>query len=324
MFTLTMTLLLSLVGQDVQDDPAADLHNLCKAFVQCESYAFQLESKDEGSGFGRSRMGRGGEQQANQPAPATMGWFQKGQPCQIKVGEIEAYRLDQDVVYRQGEGKWKLFDVRTMRGGSGRRGGEDRQRGEGGGQRMTREEMIEKYDTDGDGELNEEEMKTAREAMGSEAGRRGGERGQTGDFSAMRHLYSMSRITLPHEAMKKIDGKVVEIKCEAAEEESGVKKVYSGVLTSEGAEALASSGFRFGRRRGGDSEESGPAFDCSGTLCLTATEGGRIEMIQITTLMKGSFREREFEQKRTMTIKLSDLGQVKIEVPEEAMAEFAL
>ena len=356
MFTMIMVLLLALAPQDAPDtpadatnDPAAELTKICSHFTQSENYAFKFESKDESTGFGgRMRGGRSG----NQPAPAVKCRYQKDKPVQIKIGDVvEAYRLDQDVVYRQGEGSWELFDRQSMRGGFGRRGAGGREGGAAGGQRMSREEMIKQYHTDGDGQLNEEERAKAREAMRGNTSGAGEQRisreemikrfdkdgdGQLSEeeeaagseamqrearaATALRSLSSLSRISLPHETIKKINGKVENIQCEPAED--GI--VYTGVLTAEAAQAIGGGGFRFGRSRGGENAETGPAFDFSGTVRFTAKEKGRIELIEITTLMKGMFREREFEMKRTTTITLSEIGKVEYEVPQEAMDKFAL
>ena len=137
-----------------------------------------------------------------------------------------------------------------MRGGSGDRGQGVRGEGGRGGDRPqppSEEELIKKYDKDGDGKLNEEEREAARKAMEEDRARQGGgERPQrsTRGFSSMRAMFSLGRLTLPHMTMEKLKGTVADI--QRTEEEG--KVVYTVALTKDGAESLSSGAARFGRR----------------------------------------------------------------------------
>ena len=80
---------------------------------------------------------------------------------------------------------------------------------------------------------------------------------------------------------------------------------------------------RFGRMRGRPGG-GGPTFERSGTIRVVATAEGKMEKIEITIKTSGSFGERDFSTTSKSIIELSDLGKIKVEVPEEAMAEFVL
>jgi hypothetical protein len=302
MLTLFTGLVLALVAQDdAAKDPAKDFKALCQQLMKAESYSFQVVQKDEG-GMSGMRMGRGGREgaQGGTTEPTKVaGKYQKGKPFHIKSGKLEAYRLEDATVYKEGEGKWQLYDRQAMMRGFQRRGGQGGERAERGGR----------------GEGGE---RGERGGRGGEEGERG-ERGGADQFANMRAVMSLGRVTLPHETIKKVFEKVKDIKCE----EKDKKVVFNCTLTKEGADALSTSS-RFGRMRGGRGGEGGPTFENSGTIQLIATAEGKIEKIEINTQMKGSFRDQDFERKSAITIVLSELGKIKLEVPEEALSKFVL
>jgi hypothetical protein len=302
MLTLFTGLILALAGQEAQVDPTQEFTNLCKAMAECESYKFQIVTKQEG---GMMRMGgRGGA-----PEPTTVsGQFKKGQPYHIKSSDTEAYRLLDQIVFRGAEGKWQRFDREAMMAGRRGQRGDRAQRGEGGdrGERGQRGEGADRGERGQRGEGGDR----------GERGQRGDRAG--GDFSSMRTVFTMSRVTLPHEIIKQFEGKVKDIQCEKKDG----KVIYKGVLTKEGAEALG-GGARFGRMRG-QGGEGGQSFKNSGTIELIASEKGVIEKIAVDTKMSGSFGDRSFERSQKISVAVSDLGKVKFEVPEEVMSEFVL
>lgn len=300
MFTLVAGLVLVLA---TEGDPAKELSDLSQGLVKTESYAFQIVIKDEGSGMGRFPGGeRGGTPEPQKAA----GKFQKGKPYYLKTDALEAFRMENEkdpsrsqTVYREPEKEWQLFDSQSF-------GGRFVRSGEGGrGERAEGREGVE------EGRGREERGQGRRgEREGSEGERRAGPSG------SMRALFTLGRMSLPHEIMKKVDGKVKDIQ----RKEEGGKITYTGTLTEEGAEAV-SGGARFGRTRG-ESREGAPALKRSGTILVVASTGGSVEKIEITTQTSGSFGGQEFKRIQTTSMNLSDFGKVEIEIPKEAMAKF--
>ena len=270
---LSMMMGIVLFAAVPQDEPAQvdytqEFNDLCKSLVSAQSYAFEMVTKSEGGGFGRRRPG--GEE-AREPTKIS-GKFQKGQPFHVKSGTVEAYRLEEDTVYRQGEEGWQFFDPEAMRSAF-RRGGE--RSGEREAPRpQSEEEILKNYDKDGDGKLNEEEQAEADKAREEERPRRT-EGDRRGGFSGMREIFMLTRLDSPHSTIEKILDKVTDLKREAGEE----KNVYSGTLTKEGAQALMGGMMRFGRR-GGD---EGPSFDYAGSIRLTTDASGKLQQIEYTT-----------------------------------------
>jgi hypothetical protein len=320
MLTLMTGLMFIFLQEEIQEDPAKKkFTELCQRIVQAENYGFKVTVQQEGGGFGgRGRRG-GGE-----PAPTVYkGAFQKGKPVHVKVGEIEAYRLDESIVCKEAEGEWQAFNPESMRSAFGGRGGFGRGEGGRGGDRPpppSEEEMIERFDKDGDGELNDEEMAEARKVMDEERARRDSERSQQrpGGLSSMRAIFSLGRFTLPHLTMENLKGKVADI--QRVEQEGAV--TYTVTLTKEGAETLSGAS-RFGRMRGGEGE-GGPEFEHSATLTFTMTPEGKMSPIEIKSTMKGFFREREFEMTTKTSIEVTGVGETKVDVPEEVMTKFTL
>jgi len=235
------------------------------------------------------------------------------------------------MVYREAEGEWTFYDPEELMNsfrnrrdrGEGREEGRGEGRGEPRGGRPSEQDMIERFDTDGDGVLSDEERAAARETLDKERAEAGeGERAQRdrsrSRFGGMRTLMTLSRVSLPHETVKKLVGQVTEITKTTAEE----KVVLKGKLTAEGAKALGSRTSPFGRRGGRGGEE--PAFDYSGEVELVVTAEGAIETIVITTTMSGEMMDRTYESSQKTTIVVGDLGTVEMEIPEEAMALFVI
>jgi len=103
----------------------------CAKLAESPNYTFQHLSLDEGGGgFGRGgRGGEGGppaEGQAAAPPPAPvpvefLAHVQNDQPVHFKQGEMEAWRQEGVLVWRNGTGAWERMDMQSMRGGG--RGG---------------------------------------------------------------------------------------------------------------------------------------------------------------------------------------------------------
>ncbi len=87
--------------------------------------------------------------------------------------------------------------------------------------------------------------------------------------------------------------------------------VYSGTLTEEGATTLQ----RFGRRSGG---EGGPTVaNPSGSVKFWVKDGALSKYeFQLKGTMK--FGDNEFQNDRTTTVEIRDVGTTKVNVPEEA------
>lgn len=313
MLTLLATAALTVCVQDAQDDAAtaapqdeakAELVRLTEALAKAESYSFTQTGSGSGGGFGRGGFGRGrgrGQESADTaepPAPpVTRGIYKKNMPLQLSQGESVAYKDGEQFVYKNSEGKWELLDMESMRdrfsrGGQG--GGRGRGRGgdEGGGR------------------------------GGEEGGR--GERGQ-GDRAGMESLRAVMGLrgaAAPHASLAGFADQVDSV---TRSEKDGVI-TYTGDLTEEGAEALASAG-RGGRGgfggRGGRGGEGGPEIDWEGTYTITVKEGA-IASVTYETSMFGIFGDREFERTSETEISIAEMGKAKLEVPEEALAQFEI
>lgn len=98
----------------------------CAKLAETTSYTFRHLSLDEGGfggGFGRGGRGAEGGPPEGQvpptpPAPVPVEFLahvQKDQPIHFKQGEIEAWRRDGVMVWRNGEGAWERMDRNSMR-----------------------------------------------------------------------------------------------------------------------------------------------------------------------------------------------------------------
>ncbi len=322
MLTVLAGLILVVAAQD--EDPTQDYAKLYQALITAESYSFEVVVETTGGPMRRG--GRGGQGGAPEPTK-TVGKYQKEKPYLVKSGETEAYRLDDMMVYREAEGEWKLYDPEELMNSFRNRRDRDGGRGESRGGRPSEQDMIERFDADGDGALSDEERATARETLQKERAESGeGDRAQRDQrdqgrsrFGGMRALMELSRSTLPHETVQKLIGQVTDI-TNKSEVEDNV--YFKGTLTAEGAKTLGSRISPFGRRGGFGGEA--PEFDYSGDVELIITAEGAIEKIVITTKMSGEMMGRTFDSTRKTTIMVGDLGKAEMEVPEEAMALFVI
>ncbi len=333
MLTFLAGLILVAAAQD-QDpvdaqEPTRDFAALFHVLTKAESYSFEVVVETEGGGFGR--RGRGGPREPSR----TIGKYEKDNPFFVKSGSVEAFRLEEMMVYRESEGEWKFFDREELMNSFRNR----RNRGEGEGQGTRRgggpseQDMIERFDTDGDGVLSDEERAAAREAIEKERAAERAKRSESGAVEGgegarnergrgrsggMRALMGLNRVDLPHETVKKIAGQLTDI----ARTEAEGKVSYKGTLTAEGARALVAGGMTFGSRGGFGGEA--PAFEYSGDVAVVVAAGGAVEKIVITTRTSGEFMDRAFEMTRKTTLRVSDLGKVEVEVPEEALSLFVI
>jgi len=269
-------------------EAAKALTGFVNELVEAESYAFtsetETESGDEGGG-GRGGGFGGGEQ------PPTKGAWKKGLPMQLAIGEVQAYKEGEQVVYKNAEGEWEVFEFTGF--GRGERGGGG-ERGEGGG-------------------------------AGGGEGRGGGERGagerpegggDRGGFSSRRALFTAMAASPPHQMLKDLEGKVEGVE----KKEQDGKLVFTGKLTKEGAEGLggASRFFRGGRGGGG-----GPEIETTGKFAIELAAGA-ISTIRFEVTRSGSFGERSFERTTIQTIAIEKVGATELEVPAEALAKFEI
>jgi len=295
---LTVSALLSLpVSMGTADDTPA-LAEACKKLASAENYTFTFESENTG---GQARRGRGGEEPPAANTP-TEGMYQKGSPVYLKRGDTVVYRSDEQMVYKNADGKWEVFDPQSMRGGFGRRGGQ------GGGDDTA--------DHSGGGNPD----RPRRGGPGGHDRRQGGQdRGQArGARGAMMGVFAMRTVQLPSELVEKIDTKVTDV----TKEEKDGKTIYSGKLTEDAARALGSmGGGRFGGGRRGGGGGDAPQFDTKGTIQVTVANG-QVEAIQLDTTVSGSFGDRNFERTSKSTIHVSKIGETKYEVPKEVQVLF--
>lgn len=140
-----------------------------------------------------------------------------------------------------------------------------------------------------------------------------------------RGLFSLMRVTAPHEDFSGFGDKVSSVEMKTGE---GDVVVYTGKLTEDAATAINGRGmmmrggraFGGGGGRGGDDSE-GPQFDTSGTFTITA-KGGAITSAVFEVTVSGAFGENEFERKTTRSLTFDKVGKTEYEVPEAALALF--
>jgi len=331
-------------------DPQKQLVALTDRMSKAKSYEFTIKTESTGTGTGggfggRDRggrdAGRGGEEGggeeggADRPAPPqrepeiTKGAFSAELPMHLTIGETEAYKDLDQIVYKNEAGEWTLFDRASM-GGRGMRGGGGGGdaggaggRGERGGARGGQGGQG-GDDTGGAGGRGDRGGQGGGEQGGGEAGGGRGQRGQRGFGGMNRGLFSLMRVTAPHEGLAGFGDKVTSVEMKAGE---GDVVVYTGQLTEEAATELNGPGMTmrggraFGGRGGDDSE--GPQFDTSGTFTIS-TKGGAITSAVFEVTVSGSFGENEFERKTTRSVTFDKVGKTEYEVPEAALALFEI
>lgn len=102
----------------------------CAKLAEAPSYSFHYLVLEEGAPFGGGRGGRGGGEggapaaeaaPATPPAPVPVEFrarVQKGQPLHVQQGTLEAWRKDNVLVWRSGEGPWQRMERGAARGGA--------------------------------------------------------------------------------------------------------------------------------------------------------------------------------------------------------------
>ena len=343
MLTLITSALLICGGpQDAAATPALDtkteLVQATKKLTAAESYRFVTvtESKrvvdgEEGGGAGAGAGGRGGGRQGG-GAPAeevpTKGAWHLGMPMHLVVGETEAYKDGDQVIYKDAEGVWKPLEM-----GRGGMGGARPAGGAGGAGGGRGGEVGGGDDGGAGGGGGQGRGGGGGAGRGGDAGGAGGgAEGQPGARAdrAMgrgnRALFSLRGVEAPHTLFEDLDGKLAAA-TKAKEKDAFV---YTGALTDAGAEALGGGGGQRGMGRGGrgggaGGGQGGPGSEMqtSGTYRFLVKEGV-IQSATFEVVRKGSFGERSFEMTTKRTFTFSEVGTAKYEVPAEALAHFEI
>jgi hypothetical protein len=120
-------------------------------------------------------------------------------------------------------------------------------------------------------------------------------------------LLSLGDVKLPHEELTEFEKKLEKI--EKAVE--GETTVYSGALTADGARSLAATG----------NKASGKGrlnLTYSGSAKLWLNKDGQVTKYEVSIKGSGKVKERDVQVSTTRTVELSEIGTVKVEVPEAA------
>lgn len=282
-----MTLLAMLAfGLVAQGDPVQEMHDLVARAQKAQSYTFEVQTAEEGGGFGR----RGGSQG---PAAPLAGRYQKGKPVWLQSGDSLGFRAGEHLVYQDADGTWKALDPRAVGRGRGGFGDEGRPAPGAEGQPSP------------DAPAGAEDDPQA-------ANRR----------AAMNRMLLL-RAPLPHALLADLDTGATEVSCEAAEG----RKTFRGQLSPEAAAKFATGGLTMGGRAGRgappEGAPAGPVMENSGSFVLVVSEAGVVESLSIETVTRGTFRDQEFERKRTTDVKVAAVNSTEVEVPAEAAAALA-
>ena len=141
------------------------------------------------------------------------------------------------------------------------------------------------------------------------------------DRAAMRALFQVRSVRLPHEmlgtVLEGVDGDQL-----VREEKLGLV-VFHGPLTEEAALQLASGGRMMGGRggfggRGGESEE-GPQMLGKGKVRIAFAADGKTIDLMFEAEMLGTFGEREFSRTTKSEIRAGKIGESEMDVPAEAV-----
>ncbi len=96
-------------------------------------------------------------------------------------------------------------------------------------------------------------------------------------------------------------------------------KTYSGVLDGKAAKKLASGGFARGQRGpGGRGQGRGPDFQAKANFQVVVDASGVPQSIVLNSEMSGTFKGRQAQRKREVTITISSVGTTTYEIPSEA------
>jgi hypothetical protein len=287
-------------------DPLTEIQLICAEMESLTSYTFEYKSEGGMAGGFGGRGGRGadaqaegeGDKKAPEPKPWIVTW-QKDQPLMMSNGDFVAVRQDSVTAYKSGDGEWTRQEQRS-RGGSfgGRRGGDGGGQGRGG--------------QGGEG----------RSERGSGGGRPerggGGEGGGRPEITpAQRLMWEMRSVQLPNDALMALPDSM---------DESQVKRstklgltVFEGALTADGAMELATNGRGFGGR-GGRGGQDAPQMESTGTYRMILGPKGSLKEFTLSTTIKGSFGEREFERTTQRVYKFSKHNKSKVELTDDVRA----
>ncbi|MBL8843492.1 MAG: hypothetical protein JNL90_18370 [Planctomycetes bacterium] len=319
-------------GQEAPAAPAAPIRanvalsgallEALDATLAAKSYAFRCTSENRGGGGERGGAGggaagggerggaagggaagggerggaagggeRGGARDSREPVTVEGHW-QAGSPTELKNGALAGFRLDDQLIYRRGDGaaaSWERFDENeaiSRRPGGGTAGGGSAGGGTAGG------------GTAGGGATG-----------GTMAA---GGIPMTG-FMMQRNLMQLAGTRPPHELLARLKA----AGCATLEEvEVEGKKVWRATLDPRladefaGVDRLRRMAAQTGRGGGG----GGGSNDLAVTVELTIAEG-RIESLTIATLVK----TRRGESTRLTRYALSDFGAGNYEVPKAVL-----
>jgi len=147
---------------------------------------------------------------------------------------------------------------------------------------------------------------------GGERGGGGGERG--GGMN--RALFSMMRVSAPHEMLAGFEQKQATI--EHAEE--GELDVFTGKLTDKAAEGL---GGGFGRRGGGGGGGGGGGEMAVEGTYRVEVKAGKVIGASFTIQRSGDFGGRAFEMTTETAFVFEKVGQTELEIPDEVLLLFS-
>ena len=177
----------------------------------------------------------------------------------------------------------------------------------------------------GEGEWKRQE----RSSRGSFGGRRGGDSGGRPERGggaegggrpeitpAQRRMWEMRSVQMPHDALMALPDSMDETQVHRSTK-LGLT-VFEGALTPDGAMELATNGRGFGRggRGGGDA----PQMESTGNFRLILGPKGSLKEFTLSTTIKGSFGEREFERTTQRVYKFSKHNKSKVELADDVRA----
>ncbi|MSR45699.1 MAG: hypothetical protein EXS13_01300 [Planctomycetes bacterium] len=279
-----------------------------------KSYAFVAtsESKGNDSAGGGERGGSGeragggersgGSRGGGDRVTRCEGSWQAGSPTRLVQGALTAFRIDDQLVYRKGDGAefaWERFDEIALGDRMPRSG-----RGAGGGADAGGAPAAPGAPSGG--------TPAGGAPVGGGAGGGAmvaGSRAATG-MMQMRNVMALAALRAPHELLAKLANGVVDVK----RREVDGKVIVDAVATPEFAQELA--GVDRLNRMAAQSGRSGVDSPVTATIELRLDAAGMIEGLTVRTTVKSS---RRGDQLRTLTYELSAFEQVSYEVPKGAL-----
>ncbi len=314
------------------------LGDACTKTVAAKSYAFDYASDVSTGAGGGEQPGASGAKRAaagnkGEADVAITGASQLGSPVLLRRGALEAYRLDQQMVYRRGEGTnatWEVFDPTDP--GNGMPGtdgdgkdGKGRRDGKGGDDRRARRRRGAQGGDDGagDGDGGGDGKKGGLgggdepKQPGTPAGGGALVPGSTPATGMMltRTLSQIAGLPVPVELLQKADASMSDV----TREESGGKVQFRGTLDPKAAEEFSGmAGTRRLARQMG--MPGGAGLKVSATMTVVVGALGLVEEMKVDATIVGGARG---DQKRTITYKLHDFDATKYEVPKAALAKLS-